>query len=81
MSAREEVLARIRAALAGQPGPAQDTPADRADREGRITRRRIGPMRHMGNGDYFDRHHRTEDGTSYRNLTVDALVEVLSPHR
>jgi len=54
---------------------------NRADRDGRITRRRIGPMRHMGNGDYFDRHHRTEDGTSYRNLTVDALVEVLSPHR
>ena len=54
---------------------------NRATREGRITRRRIGPMRHMGNGDYFDRHSRTSDGTSYRNLTVDALTEVLSPRR
>ncbi len=50
---------------------------NRALREGRVTRRRIGPMRHMGNGDYFDRHHRTTDGTSYRNLTVDALVDAL----
>lgn len=50
---------------------------NRADREGRITRRRIGPMRHMGRTDYFDRHARTQDGTSYRNLTIDALVGVL----
>lgn len=54
---------------------------NRATRKGRITRRRIGPMRHMGNGDYFDRHSRTSDGTSYRNLTVDALTEVLGPRR
>lgn len=53
----------------------------RADREGRITRRQIGPMRHMGNGDYFDRHARTDGGTSYRNLTIDALVDVLGARR
>ncbi|MHB1596294.1 MAG: LutC/YkgG family protein [Streptosporangiaceae bacterium] len=35
MSAREEVLGRIRAALAGQPTPAPDAPADRADRPDR----------------------------------------------
>src|SRR5699024_10879871 len=54
---------------------------NRAVRDGRITRRRSGPFRHKGIVGYFARHHRTEDGTSYRNLTVDALVEVLSPHR
>lgn len=52
---------------------------NRADREGRISRRRIGPMRHMGSGDYFDRHAHASDGTSYRNLTIDALTEVLGP--
>ena len=50
---------------------------NRAAREGRISRRRIGPMRHMGRRDYFDRHARTSDGTSYRNLTIDALIDVL----
>ncbi|GAB2986315.1 hypothetical protein [Actinotalea caeni] len=44
---------------------------------GRVTTRRIGPMRHMGGRDYFDRHHTDADGTSYRRLTVDAIVEVL----
>lgn len=50
---------------------------NRADKDGRITQRCIGPMRHMGRTDYFDSRARTEDGTRYRNLTIDALVEVL----
>lgn len=48
-----------------------------AVRAGRVTTRRIGPMRHMGGRDYFDRHHE-EDGVSYRELTVGALVEALT---
>ncbi|WP_156252895.1 hypothetical protein [Pseudactinotalea terrae] len=45
---------------------------------GRITLRTIGPMKHMGSRDYFDRHHQDAHGVSYRQLTVDALVEALS---
>lgn len=45
----------------------------------RITMRKIGPMRHMGGKDYFDRHGTDADGVSYRELTVAALVEVLGP--
>lgn len=50
----------------------------RAKQAGRITLRTIGPMRHMGGRDYFDRHHTDEAGVSYRQLTVDALVEALA---
>ena len=44
MSGREEVLGRIRAALAGQPGPAAapEAPADRADRADRAAGYRSG---------------------------------------
>ncbi|GAB2598610.1 hypothetical protein [Pseudactinotalea suaedae] len=50
----------------------------KAKHAGRITLRTIGPMKHMGGRDYFDRHHLDAAGTSYRQLTVDALVEALS---
>ncbi|HLS15899.1 MAG TPA: hypothetical protein VK095_15430 [Beutenbergiaceae bacterium] len=49
-----------------------------AHRAGRITRRRIGPMRHTGGRDYFDRHITDTDGTSYRDLTITALQEILT---
>lgn len=49
-----------------------------ARRAGRITRRRIGPMRHTGGRDYFDRHITDAGGTSYRQLTVAALQEILT---
>lgn len=55
------------------------SPWNRALHAGRITMRRIGPMRHMNGKDYFDRHETDADGVSYRQLTVDALVEVLGP--
>ncbi|WP_420112296.1 hypothetical protein [Pseudactinotalea sp.] len=49
----------------------------KAKQAGRITLRTIGPMKHMGARDYFDRHHSDDAGVSYRQLTVDALVEAL----
>lgn len=52
---------------------------NRALHAGRITIRTIGPMRHMNGKDYFDRHDTDADGVSYRQLTVDALVEALGP--
>lgn len=56
------------------------SPWHQAMHAGRITARSIGPMRHMGGKDYFDRHATDDAGRSYRQLTVDALVEVLQPH-
>ncbi len=50
---------------------------NRAVRAGRITRREIGPMKHTGKRDYFDRHATDDDGLDHRQLTLDALVEVL----
>jgi len=50
----------------------------KAKQAGRITLRTIGPMKHMGGRDYFDRHHTDAAGVSYRQLTVNALVEALS---
>lgn len=50
----------------------------KAKQAGKITLRTIGPMKHMGNKDYFDRHHSDDDGVTYRQLTVDALVEALT---
>jgi hypothetical protein len=50
----------------------------KAMQAGRITLRTIGPMKHMGARDYFDRHHDDADGVSYRQLTIDALVGALS---
>lgn len=52
---------------------------NRALRSGRITMREIGPMRHRGGKDYFDRHATDDDGVSYRQRTIDALVEALGP--
>ncbi|TDE91566.1 hypothetical protein EXU48_15580 [Occultella glacieicola] len=49
----------------------------RALREGRITMSCIGPMRHMGRRDYFDRHVTDDDGVAYRQRTVDALLAAL----
>lgn len=45
--------------------------------DGRITREVLGPMRHMGGRDYFDRHETLDDGRSYRQATIDALVTIL----
>lgn len=50
----------------------------RAKRQGRVTETEIGPMRHQGGRDYFDRHHTVADGRSYRELTTEALVQALS---
>ena len=55
------------------------SPWHQAMTAGRITMRKIGPMRHMNGKDYFDRHETDDDGVSYRQLTVDALVEALGP--
>lgn len=51
---------------------------NKAKSEGRVTERQIGPMRHQGGRDYFDRHHRDESGSSYRELTTAALVDALT---
>lgn len=51
---------------------------NRGLRAGRITQLEIGPMRHMGGSDYFDRHAEDEKGRSYRQLTTDALVKILT---
>jgi len=55
------------------------SPWHQAMTAGRITMRKIGPMRHMNGKDYFDRHETDDDGVSYRQRTVDALVEALGP--
>lgn len=49
--------------------------------DGRLTRTCIGPMRHTGGRDYYDRHRRVEDGRSYRELTLEALRQVLTGHQ
>lgn len=49
-----------------------------AHQAGRITSTCLGPMRHMGGRDYFDRHATDAAGTSYRELTVAALQRVLT---
>lgn len=54
------------------------SPWHQARHAGRITLRKIGPMKHMDGRDYFDRHATDAAGTSFRQLTVDALVEILS---
>lgn len=46
-------------------------------REGRITRKCIGRMRHMGGRDYFDRH-ASDGGANYRELTITALQSALA---
>lgn len=45
---------------------------------GRISRTCLGPMRHTGGRDYYDRHLVVEDGRNFREVTVDALREVLA---
>lgn len=46
--------------------------------EGRITRICVGPMRHTGTRDYYDRHHWLPDGRNYREATVDTFRQILS---
>lgn len=53
------------------------SPWGRAKREGRITVRTIGPMRHDGLRGYFGRRQFDQDGTSYFELTAAAVAEIL----
>lgn len=49
-----------------------------AVRADRITTTCIGPMRHMGGRDYFDRHVTDSDGVNYRELTVAAIAAAVN---
>lgn len=49
----------------------------RAKREGRITFESLGPMRHDGAGDYFSRKESLDDGRTYADATVGAVVRIL----
>ncbi|MFV0252581.1 MAG: hypothetical protein ACK5H2_04525 [Beutenbergiaceae bacterium] len=44
----------------------------------RVTIRCLGPMKHDHGRDYFDHRANTADGVSYRQVTVDALVQILT---
>lgn len=44
---------------------------------GRISRTCLGPMKHTGGKDYYDRHLTVADGRSYREVTLDAMREIL----
>lgn len=49
----------------------------RAKREGRVSFKSIGPMRHDGGRAYFGRSRFLSDGRSYADATRDAVVEIL----
>ena len=49
----------------------------RAKREGRVTKRVIGPMQHDGAKAYFGRRSFGPDGRNYAEITRDAVVEIL----
>lgn len=49
----------------------------RARREGRVTRKVIGPMQHDGAKAYFGRRAFAPDGRNYAEITRDAVVEIL----
>ncbi|CAM3419610.1 hypothetical protein OCAE111667_09020 [Occultella aeris] len=74
---RDRIQSLGRVVFPGRWPTARISPWARALREGRITMRRIGPMRHMGSRDYFDRHNKDADGVDYRRLTVEALLDAL----
>jgi hypothetical protein len=48
-------------------------------REGRLRVIPIGPMKHMGWGDYFSRSVKLPDGTSYAQRTADVVIDLLAP--
>lgn len=50
----------------------------KARREGRLTRRVIGPMNHDGAKAYFGRRSKMPDGRTYAEVTRDAVVEILA---
>jgi len=51
---------------------------NRAREEGRITVIVPGPMKHTGNGDYFDHKSFLPDGTSYAKRTAQVIAEIVS---
>jgi hypothetical protein len=57
----------------------------RAVAEGRIERIPVGPMFHMGTGDYFSRSYKLADGTPYVKKTAEVVIGLLNgqdaPHR
>jgi hypothetical protein len=48
-------------------------------REGRLRIIPIGPMKHMGWGDYFSRSVKLADGTSHVQRTADVVIDLLAP--
>lgn len=64
-------------AFPGRWPTAPMSPWGRAKREGRITRRVIGPMRHDGPRGYFGRRAFDDRGRSYFDLTCDAVADIL----
>jgi len=51
---------------------------NRAREEGRITVIDPGPMRHTGNGDYFDHKALLPDGKSHAQRTADVIADIIS---
>lgn len=51
---------------------------NRGKRDGRVTLRRIGSMKHTGPGGYFDAEATGADGRPYREVTIDAVRAILA---
>lgn len=54
------------------------SPWNRAREEGRITVVDPGPMKHTGNGDYFDHKALLPDGKSHAERTADVIAEIIT---
>jgi hypothetical protein len=48
-------------------------------RDGRLRVISVGPMKHMGWGDYFSRSVKLPDGTSYAQRTASVVIDLLTP--
>jgi hypothetical protein len=55
------------------------SPWNRARNEQRIVIIDAGPMKHMGQGDYFSRSARLPDGRSHVEWTLDTVVHIMEP--
>ncbi|NOK60978.1 MAG: hypothetical protein GFH27_549289n40 [Chloroflexi bacterium AL-W] len=53
---------------------------NRTRAKNKITVIRIGPMKHMGYGDYFSRSAMLPDGQTHISKTLDTIVEILETH-
>lgn len=52
---------------------------NRVVRQGRVTDRIIGPMRHVGRADYFSRSTLDDAGVPYAELSADAVAGLITP--